>query len=378
MLRVRSTRILTAISALAVAATAANHAAADHHLMQIEQVIGGVNGDPSAQAIQLRMRAFFQNNMTAGRLRVFDANGQNPVLLIDFADTVPNFETGDRVLVTTAAFNAQTTPPCEPDFTMTNRIPDSYLAAGSLIFQSDTGIIWWRLSWGGAGYTGSNSGNIQNDDDGNFGPPWPGPLPSDGAQALQFQGGPSDLSTSNAADYELTAGPATFTNNARESFVVNEGGKSVPATLTDVSLPFGTVISGGLQELINSDNTWLRTRSIPGFTAEEANLIEIRVGADTDVQGASTFDLTLEGRLNQPGGTVRVRFRNWSNNAFVQVHQYAIGFTEAVETIEGISAANRVRASDGRIELSLRLSVFATFSALGFDAFTDQVVIGVE
>ena len=28
---------------------------ADFHLMQIEQVIGGVNGDTAAQAIQLRM-----------------------------------------------------------------------------------------------------------------------------------------------------------------------------------------------------------------------------------------------------------------------------------------------------------------------------------
>jgi hypothetical protein len=31
------------------------------HLMQIEQVIGGVNGDTSAQAIQLRMRAAGEN-----------------------------------------------------------------------------------------------------------------------------------------------------------------------------------------------------------------------------------------------------------------------------------------------------------------------------
>ena len=30
---------------------------ATFHLMQIEQVIGGVNGDTTAQAIQLRMRA---------------------------------------------------------------------------------------------------------------------------------------------------------------------------------------------------------------------------------------------------------------------------------------------------------------------------------
>jgi hypothetical protein len=88
--------------------------------------------------------------------------------------------------------------------------------------------------------------------------------------------------------------------------------------------------------------------------------------------------LTLEGRINQPGGTVRVRFRNWNTNAFVQIHQYPIGVTEAVEVIAGIDATNRVRASDGRIEVSLRHSVFATFSVLGFDSYTDQVAIGVQ
>ncbi len=36
-------------------------AQASFHLMQIEQVIGGVNGDTNAQAIQLRMRFAGQN-----------------------------------------------------------------------------------------------------------------------------------------------------------------------------------------------------------------------------------------------------------------------------------------------------------------------------
>jgi hypothetical protein len=150
------------------------------------------------------------------------------------------------------------------------------------------------------------------------------------------------------------------------------------ADLTGVTVTFGTLMSGGLQDLIESDDSRLRTRSIPGFTAKEANLMELRVGAETPVQSASSLDLRLEGRLNQPGGTVRVRLRDWNSNAFIQVHQYPIGFTETVETIEGIDATNRVRASDGRIQLSLRHSVFATFSVLGFDSFTDQVEIVVR
>src|SRR5438552_28664 len=32
---------------------------------------------------------------------------------------------------------------------MANLIPASYFAAGSLTWESDGGIIYWRLSWGG-------------------------------------------------------------------------------------------------------------------------------------------------------------------------------------------------------------------------------------
>ena len=48
------------LAACGFIAGAATPAVATFHLMQIEQVIGGVNGDTSAQAIQLRMRASTQ------------------------------------------------------------------------------------------------------------------------------------------------------------------------------------------------------------------------------------------------------------------------------------------------------------------------------
>lgn len=40
---------------------------AGFHLMQIEQVIGGVQGDPTAQAIQLRMRSAGHNFVLGAR-----------------------------------------------------------------------------------------------------------------------------------------------------------------------------------------------------------------------------------------------------------------------------------------------------------------------
>jgi hypothetical protein len=199
----------------------AQTAHATFHLMQIEQVIGGANGDTSVQAIQLRMRANGQNLVAQSRLRVVDAQGMNPIILVDIAANVPNGGVGSRVLIASANFASQTSPAAVPDFPLVNLIPDSYMAAGSLTFESDTGTVYWRLSWGGAAYTGPNNGNSANDPNSNFGPPWPGPLPSMTLQALQFQGTAAAASSSNAADYALTAGAATFINNAGTSFVVS-------------------------------------------------------------------------------------------------------------------------------------------------------------
>jgi hypothetical protein len=91
-----------------------------------------------------------------------------------------------------------------------------------MTFETDNGsMIYWRLSWGGAAYTGSNTATTTNDADGNFGPPFPGPLPSTGLQALRFQFAAGALSTNNAADYVITPGAAIFTNNAGASFTVS-------------------------------------------------------------------------------------------------------------------------------------------------------------
>ena len=215
-----------AIVAAGLVAALSSGVQATFHLMQIEQVIGGVNGDTAAQAIQLRMRSAGQNILGASKLWVRDATGGTPVLLIDFGASVPNGAAGARVLIASAAFKITTTPNAVPDFTLTNLIPDSYLAAGSMTFENNAGTqVYWRLSWGGEGYTGSNAGNCINDDSacpaaGDFGPPWPGPLPSGGVDALQFQGPFNAVSTNNAADYALTTDASSWTNNAGQVFAL--------------------------------------------------------------------------------------------------------------------------------------------------------------
>ena len=210
----------TALSALTLGALAlAQPAFASFHLMQIEQVIGGVNGDTSRQAIQLRQREAGQNLVAVARVRAWDQTGSNPVTVFDFTTNVGNGAAGARILLATANF----LPGLTPDFVMTP-IPPSYLAAGKLTFEDDGGNVWWGLAWGGAFYTGTNTGFTVaqggNDADGNFNPPFNLGLPTGNTQAVRFSGAAGALSTNNAADYALTPGAGVFTNNAGQNGTV--------------------------------------------------------------------------------------------------------------------------------------------------------------
>ena len=223
------TRITTAVGlAIAVGLASAENSAGraalpsalSFHFMQIEQVIGGVNGNPSVQAIQLRMRTCFQDQIQQARLVVYDGGGSNPIDLIIFPNSVPNEGEGVRILIVSPKFADFTDPPVGGDFTMTNLIPPSYLPAGSLTYEDSVGTVYWRLSWGGSNYTGSTRGSFINDPNGDFGPPFAGPLPSSTLQAVRFLGRANAQSNRNVDDYALTNGAAVFTNNAGRRFTV--------------------------------------------------------------------------------------------------------------------------------------------------------------
>ncbi|HEX7880697.1 MAG TPA: hypothetical protein VF720_14875, partial [Candidatus Eisenbacteria bacterium] len=213
----KASRVLLPALLVLLGTSLAFPAGASFHLMQIEQVIGGVNGDVTAQAIQLRMRAAGQNLVGQSRIKVRDAAGANPITLIDMTTNVPNGVTGDRVLLVTAPFQTYVNAAVTPDFVFTTPIPASYLAAGSLTFEDDFGTIYWRVSWGGAGYTGTGSMSSLNDPNLNCNPAFAGALPSTTLQALKFQGASTAQSNTNGSDYALTPGASVWTNNARQN-----------------------------------------------------------------------------------------------------------------------------------------------------------------
>lgn len=203
---------LTFISSSALAA---------FHVMQIEEIIGALNGNTSAQAIQLRLRGAGQTQVQSARVIARDAAGLNPILLLDMTTPVANGTTGDNVLLASSAFNTIMTSvygaSYASDFTLANLIPASYLSGGKVTFEDDGGTIYWSTAFGN--YTGTNLGSTQNDPDGNFGAPTSA-LPTNSRQGIRFPGAAAAASTTNFNDYALTADPATVRNNARNSFIV--------------------------------------------------------------------------------------------------------------------------------------------------------------
>ena len=260
-------------------------ARATFHLMQIEQVIGGVNDDPSAQAIQLRMRSPFQNIVSNAQLVAYDAAGLNPVIVMNMTNNVANSSAGDRVLIVSTNFANYSSPVMAADFVMTRTIPTNYLAAGRLTFEQDTGAIYWSLSWGGTNYTGSNIGEAThaNDTDGNFGPAFPGDLPTSSTQSLIFTNIASALSRSKIVDYVITAGSAVFTNNARARFVV----VPAPVMLTftnvgnDVRVPWTAaggrsyVLEAVSGDIANGFTNITGTITVPGVGPTTTNALDV-------------------------------------------------------------------------------------------------------
>lgn len=208
-----------------------DRALAAFHIMEVEQVIGGVNGDTSAQAIQLKMRNAGQNvlanvitGVSVAQIVVRDAAGLNPVVLATF--DLPNPVSGAcrPILLATPGFAATSTPSVDSvarDYVM-SPIPAGYLPAGSLTFETlGGGTTYWRVSWGGVLYTGPGTLNTTNDPDGNANPPFASPMPSSTLQALRYSPACPTAGTSNDLQYAVTPGTAVFTNNALANFNVS-------------------------------------------------------------------------------------------------------------------------------------------------------------
>lgn len=136
---------------------------------------------------------------------------------------------------------------------------------------------------------------------------------------------------------------------------------------------------GSVASIRESDDTYLRIRSTFGFSVFEPELNEVVVLGTSPFNAISQLDLKFESRIDQPGGTAKIRMRNFDTNSLVEIVQYNLTTTDTIVEFDNILNPNRfVRASDGRVELRVKHVVMAAFSATGFlsnnDWFAARVV----
>jgi len=149
------------------------------------------------------------------------------------------------------------------------------------------------------------------------------------------------------------------------------------AVLTGFTVTTGSVIGGGLADLVASDNSFLHLRSGFGRTFADLHKVELEVDAVTGVNGPRTLDIVVESFIDQPVGVARYALRNASNGDLETVGQGVVGLTEQVAAIHDIAAPRYVGPS-GEIAAQVRHIVFVPFFAFLFDSLFDEVRIDVR
>jgi hypothetical protein len=120
---------------------ASSPAAADFHLMEVQEVFAGTASDATADFVELEMRAPDQGNVSGHPLHLFDATGArfDCSLPVD----VPNENTGQRILFATST--AETALSIEADFVIPPMLGG---ASGAACFAGTVDCVSWG-SFGG-------------------------------------------------------------------------------------------------------------------------------------------------------------------------------------------------------------------------------------
>lgn len=158
----------------------------------------------------------------------------------------------------------------------------------------------------------------------------------------------------------------------------SDGGGGTPATLTGLIVLDGVILSGGLPELEESDDAFLRTEARVTGEVAQPHLLRLRINAQTNVQNPSALTITIEGRITDVEAQTTLRLRDWVNGGFVQVDQFSMGMHEEAHETVVPQPADYIRAADGVLRLEIKQIVFFPFTLNGFHTFLDHVEIAVR
>ncbi len=144
--------------------------------------------------------------------------------------------------------------------------------------------------------------------------------------------------------------------------------------LSHLRAPDGSIVSGGLSQLVGSDDTYLRAQARVTGEVAQPNLLRMRVRADSALRNPNALRITIVGRITDVEAQTTVLLRDWVNGGWTQVDQFGMGMTEARYSTIVRQPENYIRG-DGRIRLEIRQIVFFPFTLGGFQSYFDEVSI---
>ncbi len=171
-----------------------------------------------------------------------------------------------------------------------------------------------------------------------------------------------------------------FANNSTSVYYDNLALEPLPrleASVQDITPVTGSILSGDIPELQESDDNFVQTRSGFGESFIDLHNTTIDVGAQAQ-GGDNTVEITIENRIDQPAGFATVSLKNWTTQEFDLVGTYPISDIEETQTFTDIEGRDYVRAGDKRIELRIKQTVFVPFFAFTFDSFFDVIQINTR
>ncbi|MGI9014367.1 MAG: PQQ-dependent sugar dehydrogenase [Phycisphaerales bacterium] len=166
-----------------------------------------------------------------------------------------------------------------------------------------------------------------------------------------------------------------------ELYIVNYSGTvyklvpQEPTTIASVNPQFGTIVSGGVAELLECDGEKLIMQSAFGFLSSEPNIATLHVIANSQADPAVSLDLYIKTRDNNPLGMADLRMYDYVADRFVKVGNHPTSTTMQLYVFKNISDPDRFLRNDGQIRLRSKHVVVATFSVQGFRAEYDLIQI---
>lgn len=206
-------------------------ATATFHLVEINKVMAGYEGDATVQAVELRMLAAGENFVNTASIKVYDAGGNPVSILGTFAADLPSAGSvaGAKILCATNAF--ATRFGITPDLVIAPGIPET---TGQVSFEKS--ICFVNAVAYGAVTTFKNGASAAP------------PLPTSGAPVLVRTVNDATvpscpLGEDAAARFQLTTGspssPVIFTNYAGQSVSISSTVTAVAASTAPAAFRMG-------------------------------------------------------------------------------------------------------------------------------------------